>query len=66
MPSVGAGAIEIRIHAEKEYRVIYVAKFTEAIYVLHAFAKKTRQTRREDIALARSRYRDLTLVRKQP
>jgi phage-related protein len=41
MPSIGAGVNEIRIHAGNAYRVIYVAKFAEAVYVLHAFAKKT-------------------------
>lgn len=44
MPSVGMGAAEIRIHAENEYRVIYVAKFPDTVYVLHAFPKKARGT----------------------
>ena len=56
MPSVGAGVREIRIHTDREYRVIHVAKFDEGIYVLHAFEKKTRKTRREDIDLARKRF----------
>lgn len=59
MLNVGAGAYEIRIHMLGEWRVIYVAKFADAIYVLHAFQKKTQQTRKEDIALAASRYRQL-------
>lgn len=42
MPSVGLGVQEIRIHTEVEHRVVYVAKFAEAIYVLHAFEKRTR------------------------
>jgi phage-related protein len=41
------------------YRVIYVAKFAEAIYVLHVFAKKTQKTAPRDIALARRRYAEL-------
>jgi phage-related protein len=53
MRSVGAGVVEIRLHEEGEYRVLYVAKFAEAIYVLHAFPKKTRQTRLADIEMAR-------------
>jgi phage-related protein len=53
MSSVGPGVIEIRVHADGEYRVLYVARFSEAIYVLHAFEKKTRQTRQGDIELAR-------------
>lgn len=59
MANIGAGAKEIRIHAENEYRVIYVAKFAEAVYVLHAFAKKTPRTAQTDIALAAKRYREL-------
>jgi len=53
MPSVGPGVVEIRVHAGGEYRVLYVAKFDEGIYVLHAFEKRTRQTRRPDIEIAR-------------
>ncbi|MBX7235362.1 MAG: type II toxin-antitoxin system RelE/ParE family toxin [Caldilineales bacterium] len=53
---VGAGVREIRIHVLGEWRVIYVAKFIDAIYVLHAFRKKTQKTRLEDIELARQRY----------
>lgn len=53
MRSVGAGVVEIRLHEEGEYRVLYVAKFAEAIYVLHAFPKKTQQTRQADIEMAR-------------
>lgn len=60
MLTVGAGAYEIRIHAEGEWRVIYVAKFAEAVYVLHAFHKKTQRTRQEDIELAARRYRQIT------
>jgi phage-related protein len=59
MPSVGVGAYEIRVHVEGEWRVIYVAKFTDAIYVLHAFQKKTQKTRREDIDIAARRYRQI-------
>jgi phage-related protein len=57
MPSVGKGAYEIRIQLEGAWRAIYVAKFGDAIYVLHAFRKKTRQTSKEDIDLAVKRYK---------
>jgi phage-related protein len=40
------------------FRVIYVARFAHAIYVLHAFHKKSQKTSRQDIELARRRYRD--------
>ncbi len=57
IPSVGAGVYEIRIHAQGAYRVFYVAKFEEAIYVLHAFQKKTQKTAKRDIEIGRQRYR---------
>ena len=57
MPAIGAGAFEIRVHVLGEWRVIYVAKFEAAIYVLHAFRKKTQKTRKEDIELAARRYK---------
>ena len=59
MNEVGAGVREIRIHVLGEWRVLYVAKLTEAVYVLHAFQKKTQKTRKEDIELARRRYRQI-------
>jgi phage-related protein len=54
--TVGPGAVEIRLHTGVEHRMFYVAKFEEAVYVLHAFEKRTGQTRQADIALARKRY----------
>ena len=60
MNSIGHGVREIRIREEDgAFRVMYVAKFAEAIYVLHCFQKKTRKTSPEDIALASRRYKDL-------
>jgi phage-related protein len=63
MPSVGPGACEIRVRSfdggATQHRVIYVAKFPEAIYVLHAFDKKTEQTPLHNIKLAAARYRQL-------
>ncbi len=58
MPSVGAGAYEVRVRdARGAFRVVYVAKFADAVYVLHAFQKKTQKTRMDDIELAARRYR---------
>lgn len=58
MPDVGPGAYEIRVRDQAgTFRVIYVAKFDDAIYVLHAFQKKTPRTSRMDIEIARRRYR---------
>ncbi|MGH7720576.1 MAG: type II toxin-antitoxin system RelE/ParE family toxin [Gemmatimonadaceae bacterium] len=54
---VGAGVIEIRARTDDgAFRVLYVAKFSEGIYVLHAFQKKSRKTAQFDLELARSRY----------
>ncbi|MEO8308898.1 MAG: type II toxin-antitoxin system RelE/ParE family toxin [Pseudomonadota bacterium] len=58
MSIVGSGAYEIRVRdASGAYRVIYLAKFEAAVYVLHAFQKKTQQTAKADIELARVRYK---------
>ncbi len=57
MQIIGPGVKEIRIHVLGEWRVIYVAKLRDAVYVLHAFQKKTQETSRSDIDLARQRYR---------
>jgi phage-related protein len=55
--TIGAGVKEIRIKEETgAFRVIYVAKFKERIYVLHAFQKKTQKTRKQDIDIAKTRY----------
>lgn len=59
MQIVGSGVKEIRIHILGEWRVIYIAKLHEAVYVLHAFQKKTRKTGRQDIDLARQRYKQI-------
>lgn len=53
MPSIGKGVREIRIKEQGQYRVIYVAKFEDAVYVLHAFQKKTQKTRKQDIETAK-------------
>lgn len=58
MPVVGSGAFEVRVReASGACRIIYVAKFADAIYVLHAFQKKTQRTARQDLELAAHRYR---------
>ena len=64
MPTVGAGVEEIRVHGMTEYRVFYVARFEEAVYVLHCFTKKTRTTSTGDIELARTRYAALIGLRR--
>jgi len=60
MNTVGQGVREIRIRdAAGAFRVLYVAKFEDAVYVLHCFQKKTQKTSKADLRLAALRYRDL-------
>ena len=64
--NVGAGVFEIRVDSEGSwFRVFYVAKFEEAIYVLHAFSKKQNQTPQQDIDIGKDRYRDLIKRRRE-
>lgn len=65
MTGVGAGVYEIRIHAGTEHRVFYVAKFEEGVYVLHAFEKRSRQTRAVDLDVARKRFADIVQQRRR-
>lgn len=59
MATVGPGACEIRVRDKAgAFRVIYVARFRNAVYVLHAFQKKSEKTARRDLDLAKARYRD--------
>lgn len=57
---VGLGVREIRIHVGGAWRILYVARFANAVYVLHAFAKKTQRTPQADIELAQRRYREIS------
>jgi len=58
MRTIGAGVREIRIKDQDgAFRVVYVAKFEDAVYVLHCFQKKTQKTERRDLDLAKARYR---------
>jgi len=65
MPSVGPGVREIRVHTKLEHRVIYVARFEEGVYVVHAFEKKSRKTPKADIELARARLSTFVRMREQ-
>jgi phage-related protein len=66
MSSVGSGAYEFRIRDDTGvFRIIYVAKFSEAVYVLHAFQKKSRKTAKKDIDLAVARYQEMTTERRR-
>ncbi len=56
--SVGPGVNEIRIHVEGEHRLLYVARLRHAIYVLHAFQKKSQKTSKSDIELAKTRFKE--------
>lgn len=65
MPSIGKGVEEIRIWDDSgTYRVIYTARLADAVYVLHAFQKKTQATSKRDIDTAKERFTQLTKGRK--
>ena len=64
MSSIGQGVREIRIKQEGQFRIIYIAKFEDTIYVLHAFQKKTQKTRQHDIDVAKQALKDI-LARQQ-
>jgi phage-related protein len=57
MPTIGAGAYEVRIKVQGQWRVIYVAKHVDAVYVLHCFHKTTQKTAKTDIDIAAARYK---------
>jgi phage-related protein len=63
MESVGPGAREIRIRTFDggvvQHRVVYVAKYEDVVYVLHAFAKKSEQTSPHNLEVAKARYREM-------
>ena len=60
MPSIGKGVEELRVWDDSgTYRVIYTARLADAVYVLHAFQKKTQATAKSDIELAKARYTGL-------
>lgn len=65
MPTIGKGAEELRIWTrEGTFRVVYVARFADGVYVLHAFQKKTEVTLRAALDLARQRYAEMLQERK--
>lgn len=59
MPTVGAGVWEIRVRVGGAFRLFFVAKFPEAVFVLHVFRKKSQQTPRLDLELGRARYQSV-------
>lgn len=63
MTSIGPGVREIRVHTGLEHRVLYVARLAEAVYVLHAFEKRSRQTAQRDVEFARQRFKELVAWR---
>jgi phage-related protein len=66
MPSIGQGVEEIRIWNDSgTYRVVYTARLSDAVYVLHAFQKKTQATSKKDTELAKNRYAELMRSKKR-
>jgi phage-related protein len=65
MASVGAGVVEIRVRVAGAYRLMYIAKFPEGIYVLHVFQKKSQKTSGLDLEIARTRLAAVRRTRKE-
>jgi len=69
LETVGPGTYEMRVKTPRpnpaQYRILFVAKFEEAVYVLHAFEKKSRKTSRHDIELGRIRYAEMLADRNE-
>ena len=60
MRSIGSGVREIRVRdATGAFRVVYIATLADAVYVLHAFQKKSQTTSKRDLDLAIARFKDL-------
>lgn len=64
MQGIGPGVREVRIHVNGEYRIIYLAKFEDSVFILHAFRKKSQKTPTKDIAIAKARLKDVLSTRK--
>ena len=61
MPLIGNGVEELRVWDDSgTYRVVYAARLADAVYVLHAFQKKTQATSKRDMELARKRYSEIS------
>ena len=70
LEQVGPGACELRIGTDggggnQQHRVLYLARFPEAVYVLSAFPKKSQKTPHHEVALARRRYAEVLLARRE-
>jgi phage-related protein len=65
MPTIGPGVYEIRIQTGDAFRVFYLSKFEEGVYVLHAFQKKTQKTSKQDITIGRQRFKTAQEVHQQ-
>ncbi len=65
MQTIGKGVREIRIKGQNHYRVIYVASFSDAVYVLHAFQKKSQKTDKRDLDIAKSRFKRMKNPRRE-
>ena len=65
MTTVGPGVEELRIRIGREFRVLYIARFAEAIYVLHAFEKKSQKTAGRDVEIGAKRLGELKRLRER-
>lgn len=65
MELVGKGVWELKTADERTwYRVMYLTRVGDSLYVLHAFEKSSRKTDRRDLEIARSRFQQVIMLRK--
>lgn len=57
--SLGSGLIELRVRGKREVRIFYVYAKEKRIYLLHGFIKKTQQTPKKDLDIARDRQKEI-------
>ena len=65
MTTVGSGGEELRIRLGQEFRVLYIARFAEAVYVVHALEKKSQKTAGRDVEIAAKRLAELKRLRER-
>jgi phage-related protein len=58
LPAIGTGVFELRDQDERAwYRVVYLSRTNDVIYVLHCFEKKSREMPRREFETAKRRLK---------
>lgn len=60
VPSIGVGVFELRDQDERAwYRIVYLSRTSDVIYVLHCFEKKGREILRREFEVAKQRLKNV-------